>query len=271
MKTVPQWQVAVCPFAAECSQQAYSRAYVRSQTSESHCRKLLFMHLCRSSKHAALSKDDIFVAATRWPVEESEGHKWEHEDDRCPDVSIPHPEGEDNAYKESEDARVAAEQGGDASESALVAVDRKRGVDARLAQTLRDIVRTEMKEAEKRRDASETQLALKRPRLQHNGAAIEMMKGALAAVQRCDQAMTHTIEWLRKGQLAFEQEREHIRSAGLAVGDAIAEITGEPPFRRAAARPFETDGLFHPRPPPFAPMESSSGSGGRRHRGSWGK
>ena len=92
---VDQWEVDACPFPEECSANAWKKAYVKSQTSEEHARKILWYHLTVSSLHNKQSREDIHSVCTLWPVTCCKMPKWPNQDQRFEGCSLEIPDPED--------------------------------------------------------------------------------------------------------------------------------------------------------------------------------
>ena len=106
-----QWEVDKCPFEEECSAKSWQKAYVKSQTSEEHCRKILWYHCTVSSLHEKRTREDICFMCQNWPVEVKQNAPWPNADERfldC-DLSLPDPADEE-AHKKMLDELVNAKK-----------------------------------------------------------------------------------------------------------------------------------------------------------------
>ena len=73
---VPTWICETCPLHETCSEKAWKRAWVKSQESEEHCRKILWYHLHTSSLHDSATRDDIYYLTQTWPIKETQAELW---------------------------------------------------------------------------------------------------------------------------------------------------------------------------------------------------
>ena len=106
---VETWSFDECPWKEECSCKSWQRVYCKSQTSEAHCRKILWYHLCVSSLHENQSREDVYQMAMNWPIMCQMAAKWGNPDERFQDIShdIPQPDDETGHEAALEELRGA--------------------------------------------------------------------------------------------------------------------------------------------------------------------
>ena len=117
MKTemVDTWICEECPFKEECSAKSWARAYCKSQTSEQHCRKILWYHLSSSGLHEKQTREDVYQACMNWPIALETKPKWGNPDERFDGCShdIIEPDDEKGHEAALEELRVAKRKMGD--------------------------------------------------------------------------------------------------------------------------------------------------------------
>ena len=106
---VETWSFDECPWKEECSCKSWQKVYCKSQTSEAHCRKILWYHLSVSSHHEGQSREDVYQMAMNWPIVCEVLAKWGNPDERFQNIShdIPQPDDETGHEAALEELRGA--------------------------------------------------------------------------------------------------------------------------------------------------------------------
>ena len=109
VELVETWSFEECPWKEECSCKSWQRVYCKSQTSEAHCRKILWYHLSVSSHHEGQSREDVHQMAMNWPIVCEVLAKWGNPDERFQNIShdIPQPDDETGHEAALEELRGA--------------------------------------------------------------------------------------------------------------------------------------------------------------------
>jgi len=254
---VTTWTCEKCPLDYECSERAFSRAWVKSQTSEMHCRKILWSHLTISSKHNATSAEDIFHISSTWPLAVEEKPLWHRVDERFQgDEDIPAPcEG----GMSTEELQAAQRLLGDESDQVTT---------RQLAGAVSDDIHKVVKDAVAAALAG-SQLAL---RVGSGGGIstgnLEVMKGALEAAKRAERSMEHAADWFEKGTVAFRAEVQTISDARRTLEEAVNTATGGGAAASASSffgRSSASSRSKRPRSPEV-PIRYKGGDGGKLAR-----
>ena len=224
--TCTTWHVEKCPFAEECTTKAFARAYVKSQRSEEHCRRILWSHLTVSGHHEQRTKEDIYHVARGWPVEETEGtNAWTKPDQRFPDETIPTPDQDIDERELIRAHRACREEGNTRPKPRQRALG--GGPEADVAAMVQEAVNAAF---------TANQYALAPARQGIPNVCAEALKGALMATHRASAAVEHARDWFLRGHEAFEMEAKTLRDARKTL-EAALKATNIPDPARGKKRP----------------------------------
>jgi len=221
-EVVTTWKVESCPLEAECSTQSWQRAYVKSQTSEDHCRKILWSHLTVSSKHKDNTVEDIWSLAMSWPVTQFQEDEWDRADARFQDDhSIPEPTLENQG--QAMFGMVKRQLGEDDAEPIA---KRQRSDTGEASAAVIAAIKTAVEDAVKAATANSTLCVKGCGKGNLRFEQVESLKGALAATNRGLDAIRHACGFFQKGVAAFMEEQRVMEDVKRSLEASLHVATG---------------------------------------------
>jgi hypothetical protein len=225
MVKVTTWSVTCCPISEDCSAPSWKRAYIKSQHSEAHCRKLLWSHMTFSTKHEQTSKEDAHGFATLWPVDVQEDEQWTHTDTRFVDsTDIPKPDEEDQGGESAIAAMKIAM--GEEDDGSVPVPRRSTGA---VSPDIHAIIQKAVALAVKKTSEATagTTLCVKgygKGNLRFD--QLQCLKGAVAATDRALASLAHATDFFKKGVACFELEQKTMRDVEENLEGALLIATG---------------------------------------------
>ena len=220
MSLTSHWIVPECPLKADCSTLSWKNAYCSSQTSEAHCRKLLYKNLTRSSNRNCKFKHELHEVAVSADIVETQEEEWENEDERMKDgnLEIPVPSAEEYDKQAAAQDEEAVEPEDD--EGQKVWGGKGKGKYVTTEAQLTSILAATADGAAQASGASSAvsrQLlhlppssvtTLADPRSTGGTPSLQLLHQAVDSAKRIKRSIEHALSFFRNGVTAFEAESQ---------------------------------------------------------------